>query len=333
MIELTAEQLASLRITRFIFHVVHHGADEPEYLNEIDIGEFEPFFLDRIRSILKGTPYEFNPHAEVCGILQDISDDPSEFIEKSRQLAVSLHSHGLDDKRIKKGVMILMSIVTLEKELFAIIKYEHDQVLRYRTEGAKVILENVADTFTQSPDAMQKAALIDMSDENPVVMVLDRNVKGGISGFFQGFLNVKRAKSEREMTEALIDVVRNTSHKHAEELPRDFAADIQVRAGEFFEQDAPFDNDQFFDKVFGPDVSEDVKSTYRHYLQKEDLANEQFYLDREAASNVKRRKIKTAEGITIYVSDKGASTLQISYGQNGDKDVIVIESAKVREEL
>jgi len=180
---------------------------------------------------------------------------------------------------------------------------------------------------------MQKAALIDMSEENPLVMVLDRNVRAGISGFFQGFLNVRRAKSDREMTDALIDVVRNTSNKHSEELPREIAHDIQLRAGEILENGEQFDNEQFFTKVFGPDVSDDVRSTYHHYLQKEDIENEQFYLDREAASAVKKRKIKTAEGVTIYISEKAASTVQISYGQNGDKDVIMIESSKVREEL
>ncbi len=333
MILLSNEQLASLRITRFIFHVVHHGEAEPLFFEEIDVGEFEPFFLERVKSILKGTAYEFNPQSDVCTILDSINDDPSLFLEQSRQLAVNLHSHGLDDKRIKKGVMILMSLVTLEKELFAIIKYEHDQVLRYKNDGAQVVLENVTDTFTQSPDAMQKAALIDMSTENPEVMVLDRNVRAGISGFFQGFLNVRRAKSEREMTETLLDVVKNTSNKHLDELPPEFTREVQNRAEELLQNGDRFDNEQFFTKVFGPDVDDSVRNTYKHYIEKEDLENEQFYLDKEAASVPRKRKVKTAEGVTIYFGEKAASTVQISYGQNGDKDVIIIESSRAREEL
>lgn len=333
MITLSNEQLASLRITKFIFHVVHHGEPEPLFFEELEIGEFEPFFLERVKSVLKGTAYEFNPQAEVCSILESIDEDPSLFLEKSRQLAVSFHSHGLDDKRIKKGVMILISLITLEKELFAIIKYEHDQVLRYRNDGAKVVLENVTDTFTQSADAMQKAALIDLSEDTPVVMVLDRNVRAGISGFFQGFLNVRRAKSEREMTETLLDVVRNTSNKHLDELPRDFSREAQARADEFLQNGEQFDDNKFFTKVFGPDANDSVRSTYRHQLEKEDLANEQFYLDKEAAATVKKRKIKTAEGVTIYFGENAASTVQISYGQNGDKDVIIIESSRIREEM
>jgi len=45
VIELSDLQLASLRITRFIFHVVHHGEPEPVFFDELDIEEFEPFFL------------------------------------------------------------------------------------------------------------------------------------------------------------------------------------------------------------------------------------------------------------------------------------------------
>lgn len=45
MINLSNEQLAALRITRFIFHVVHHGEPEPIFLDEIETGEFESFFF------------------------------------------------------------------------------------------------------------------------------------------------------------------------------------------------------------------------------------------------------------------------------------------------
>lgn len=335
MINLSNEQLAALRITRFIFHVVHHGEPEPIFLDEIETGEFESFFLDRVKSILKGTAFEFNPQAAVCTLLENLNNDSSTFVELSRQLAVDFHAHGLDDKRIKKGVMILIKLSTLEKELFAIIKYEHDEVLRYSNDGSRVVLESVTDTFTRSPDAMQKAALIDMSEENPVVMVLDRNVRAGISGFFQGFLNVRRRKSEREVTESLWNVVKNTSNKHIDELPKDFPRDIQQRTDEILKNKDNVNNEEFFDQVFGPYANDSIKSTYRSYLQKEDLENEQFYLDREAAAVLmpKKRKIKTAEGVTIYFSEKSESTVQISYGQNGEKDVIIIETARIREEM
>ncbi len=333
MISLSVDQLASLRITRFIFHVVHHGEQEPLFFDELDVGEFEEFFLDRVKSVLKGTPYEFNPQAQVWNHLSAIMEEPALFLDQSRQLAVNFHSHGLEDKRIKKGVMILMQLKTLEKELYAIIKYEHDQVLRYSNDGEKVILENVTDTFTRSPDAMQKAALIDMSEESPVIMVLDRNVRDGISGFFQGFLNVRRKKSERELTQSLWDVVKSTSKEHIDELPPDFAHQVQQRAGEFLQSRDNFDDEEFYQEVFGSFGNDSVRNTYKSCLQKADMENEQFYLDKEAAAAPRKRKIKTAEGVTIYFNERSASTVQISYGQNGDKDVIVIESSKVREEI
>jgi hypothetical protein len=330
---LSKEQIASLRISRFIFHVVHHGEAEPIFFEELDIEDFEGFFLERIREALKGTEYEFNPQSQVCNILQEIVDDSSLFVDHSRQLAVNFHSHGLDDKRIKKGVMILMSLITLDKELFAIVKFEHDQVIRYSNNGSKVILESVADTFTTSPDALQKAAIVDMSEEEPQILVLDRNVRGGISGFFQGFLNVRRQKNEKELTETVWNVVKNTSNKHVDDFPPDFTQEVQQRTSDFIQKNEQFDDEEFFSTVFGPEANDSVRNTYKHFIEKEDLANEQFYLDRESASVAKKRKIKTAEGITIYIPDKAFSTVQISHGKDGEKDVIIIESAKVREEL
>ena len=228
--------------------------------------------------------------------------------------------------------MILMELTAEEKTMYAIVKYEHDQVLRYHAKGAQVVLENVTDTFTRSPDAMQKAALIDMSEENPMVMVLDRNVRGGISGFFQGFLNVRRKKSEREMTKTLLDVVKSTSSKHLDELPRDFSKEAQARTDEFLQSRDQFDDEEFFTQVFGSHANDSIRSTYKHRLEEEDLANEQFYLDKEAAAKSTKRKIKTAEGVTIYYGEKAGSTIKVSYGQNGEKDVIIIESARIQEE-
>ncbi|MFW5813686.1 MAG: nucleoid-associated protein [Fibrobacterota bacterium] len=333
MISLSVDQMASLRITRFIFHVVHHGEPEPLFFDELEMGEFEEFFLERVKGILKGTAYEFNPSAQVWSHLDAIINEPVEFVDRSRQLAVNLHAHGLDDKRIKKGVMILAELKTLGKELFAIIKYEHDQVLRYRNDGKQVVLEHVTDTFTRTPDAMQKAALIDMSGESPVVMVVDRHVKDGISGFFQGFLNVRRKKSQKELTDSLWDVVKSTSKEHLEELPPDFAHEVKQRTGEFLQNRENFDDDQFFEEVFGPYANDSVRNTYKSCLQKADIENEQFYLDKESASVPKKRKIKTAEGVTVYFNERSASTVQISYGQDGEKDVIIIESSRIREEL
>ncbi len=334
MIELNKEQLAALRITRFIFHVVHQGEPEPIFLDEIEIGEYESFFLERVKSILKGTAFEFNPQAGVCTLLESIRNDSSQFLELSRQLAVDFHAHGLDDKRIKKGVMILIKLSTLEKELFAIIKYEHEEVLKYSKNGSKVILESVTDTFTGSADAMQKAALIDMSEENPVVMVIDRNVRAGISGFFQGFLNVRRKKSEREKTQSLWEVVKNTSKKHIDELPREFSKEVQQRTDQFLRNQDSFDDEEFFEQVFGPYANDSIRNTYRSCLKRGELENEQFFLDKQAASAVSRkRKIKTSEGITIYFDEQAASTIQLSYGQNGEKDVIIIETERIREEL
>ena len=103
MIKLSKEQLAALRITRFVFHVVHHGESEPFFLDEIDVGEFEPFFLERVKSILKGTAFEFNPRQ---GFVP--------FWRRFRMILLSFgaveavgcrfHAHGLDDKRIRRGL-------------------------------------------------------------------------------------------------------------------------------------------------------------------------------------------------------------------------------------
>jgi hypothetical protein len=88
--------------------------------------------------------------------------------------------------------------------LFSVIKYDHEQVLSYDIEGdARAVLHEIANSFTKSAEALQKSALIELTDIGGELVVVDRKVQADITDFFKGFLTVKRAYTEAELTGAL----------------------------------------------------------------------------------------------------------------------------------
>src|SRR5471030_1225438 len=112
---LTADEAANLRIDRFIFHVVHHGAPEPILLDEAPIGDFEPFFIARLAETLEGNRFVFTNGSLTKQNLLNERANPERFVEISKVLAREFHSHG--DQRIERGVLIVMALRTGQRLL------------------------------------------------------------------------------------------------------------------------------------------------------------------------------------------------------------------------
>ena len=69
---LSDEEVASLRINRMIFHVVGKNLDIPVLLREITPLQHVDFFLERIKSSLKGNLFTFIANSNTDRILRII---------------------------------------------------------------------------------------------------------------------------------------------------------------------------------------------------------------------------------------------------------------------
>ena len=56
---ISEKEFGSLGIKEFIFHVVHHGPDQPILFDETPLDDFEGFFLERVRDTLRGNRFVF----------------------------------------------------------------------------------------------------------------------------------------------------------------------------------------------------------------------------------------------------------------------------------
>jgi hypothetical protein len=86
------DELGLLGIDKFIFHVVHHGGDQPILFGETPIGGFEPFFLARVRDTLRGNRFVFLDGSVTRAALKQVADDPDRFVEVSKTLALAFGS-------------------------------------------------------------------------------------------------------------------------------------------------------------------------------------------------------------------------------------------------
>jgi hypothetical protein len=325
----SSDEADLLDIDSFIFHVVHHDADEPVLLDETPIGEFKDFFLERIKETLRGNRFVFLPDSATMDCLKQVEDAPDRFVEVSKTLAREFHTRR--DRRIKPGVFILMRLHAGSRSFFSLIKYDHERVVMYQVDQGRAILHSITTSFTQSPDALHKSALIELTADNAEIVVIDRTVRADITEFFRGFLNVKRKFTNSEMTQQVEKVVFDTVQAHAKELPAEVTRNVRERFAELVEQRAEFEAPSFVAEYFGPHGSDGVGETFTRLLEKRGIVGEAFPFDATVVSSSRSKKFKTIEGVSIQIEDRAKDTVAIS-DQEDDVTTITIRTRRLIEQ-
>lgn len=328
---ITEQQNRDMQIERFIFHVVHHGEDEPILLDETPIGNFHNFFLGRVREVLKGNRFLFISESSTESKIRSVEDDLGNFVEVSKNLARDFHRFG--DSRIKPGVLIFMVINAVDERLYSLIKYDHEEVLTYRVENdTRAILESVTNSLTKSTKSLHKSGLIRLNENSGGnLIVIDRKVSQDISDFFKGFLSVRRKYNSSDMTKRIQDLTIRTAQDHRVDLPDEITRRIRQRAYDTICQMDAFDSDQYFNRVFGGHGSEEIRNTFNSHLEKHDLDGEIFEFDNEAAERPSKHKYKTSEGVKIEYSDSADDTVDINRDEERGKTRITITTNKLSE--
>ena len=332
---LSAADVANLRIDAFIFHVVHHGEDQPILLEETPLGGFEDFFLARVKDTLKGNRFSFVSGSATRAILREAEDDPRQFVDCSKRLAQDFHSRR--DKRIKPGVFILVGLSARGSQFHSLIKYDHEEVLTYALQkgpkGQKAVLQQIANSFTKSPDALHKSALVKLNATSGNLVIIDHTVRADITEFFRGFLDVKRTYNDQELTEQVADLAVQTIKKHRDELPREVTQRARQLAFDAVRLRDTFSADQFFSDVFGAHGSDDVRQTFDAYLEKQDIVGESFKFRKDAISAPRPRKFETEEGVSITIKETALDTYAIKQPKPGDRTTIITIKTKRLTEL
>ncbi|MGR4891024.1 nucleoid-associated protein [Sphingopyxis sp. LARHCG72] len=313
------EEIGNLSIDKFIFHVVHQRTDEPILLDETPIGDFEDFFLARAMETLKGNRFLFADGSITRTLLKQILDDDKAFVPVSKTLAQAFHAGR--DKRIKAGVMILMQLSTGKRRLLSLLKYDHEEAVTYDiTDDAKAILKAIANSFTKSPDALQKSALIEILDDAESIVVIDKTVRHEITDFFRGFLACKRLYDDEQMTKVVEAVVVEIAKRHQDELPNEITQNIRDRYYETVQKRERFDANDFFSEFFGSHGSTNVRASFDKLLVKKGMQGEAFKFDKGAVKKRRPQKYKTAEGVKIEIPEQASDTFKTA---NTDAGTVV----------
>lgn len=317
----------NIDIENFIFHVVHHGADEPILMEDTPITGFETFFKLRIAEILEGNRFNFLDGSSFLDSLRMIEDEPEQFLAISKHLAESFHSH--QSGSIKPGVMILLKADIDGKKKYILIKYDHEEVITYRTVNRQAILEEISNTFSKSKQALQKSAVVDLGDNVVSAVVIDKSDRSNVTNFFKGFLGIKRFYEKEKLTQKVNNCFLDTIKDHRASLPAEFTSQASLIFYDHVQRADAFRQDETVKELFGTYYTDEIGRTFNRKLRAADILGEEFEFDKRI-KKPRKKKFRTQEGVVIQYDTIAEGTVEIK--AEGDETKIIITTKKLIEE-
>ena len=343
---LSDQETQTLRINRMIFHVVGKNLEVPILLREISPLQHIDFFLERIKSSLKGNVFTFTENSNTERILRIIKTEadsnPNCFTEQSKLLASDFQSHH-SGGNTSMGCFFLFELISNNNKLYAIIKYDNEDVVRYvldeqQAENQIPRLERFNESFVRKAEAMQKIALIRLSSEESGgdIVVRDRSKRTNISGYFKGFLHVKRKNNEEELCDKLVDVLKEVFKKHKELLPESVKRSgvnkiYEVLGRANFDYNAE-DPTSLLISIFGPiDEQSPIKKSFTTISRDYGVDGESFTIIADNIKKPSRRKIETAENIVISYNENQRPN--ITDTDDGKKKITIITARIIIDDI
>lgn len=340
---LNQAQRDSLEITDFIFHIIEPDAQEVQqvlFLDEVQLQERQKtFFLSRLRDVLEGTQYVFQPNAvhlkEKC---EQLVNGTGEFNQISREITTDFA--GRHAAQMSAGVFVVSVVRYLSqahdwKKLVLLVKMDKSASFSYsRTEinGRWVaVMNEVPNALGETKSAIQKSAVIDAHDHFAWdVLAFDRVKAPRLGDYYKAFLGVQERQKDSELTR----LAHSTVRKWARQLPTDAmpegedAHGYSGRSLNYLRDHTAFDTDAFVNAVIR-DEDQDRKQTLQTQLLAalvgSGVSGQQFVpKPNSLSSSEMKQKYETAEGLIItFDGSKDAVGLTIENLENGVKRIVI----------
>lgn len=344
---LSKGQIESLEIKEFIFHIINTEGDEEKtiFLDSVELGAAqEKFFLDRLKDCAKGTQFVFK--ADEVDSLKDkckaFSAGNETFIKTSTDITKSfskLHAGTAADGLFVVSRVSYLSSPNEYKSLLFLVKLDKTATLSYSykdIDGVKVaVINEVPNALSESKKAVQKSALIDLSETHAWNVLAYDRVDAELTDYFKKFLGVTPRKTASVQTREAHRTVRTWARQiDAARLPEgEDATTLIGRSLSFFESIEEFDTDKFISAVVrhsDPKKRKALHDDLYNTLAKEGIAGTTF---KSVPSSISRKDKKTtyetAEGVVItYQGDPKAAGITRKELQDGHV-VITIHTNKV----
>lgn len=304
---LTDRDKDSIEIVKFIFHIIIEKEQKPIYLKEVNLNlEQRDFFKKRLIDVAQGIRYIFpdKPNSNTYNNCKNIVEDNSNFLKLSKKLAASFQEQHKGNTA--DGVFIVSLVKIRNNPTFIfLVKIDNRLVYQYSINNDRATLKKIKDTFVEDAKAIQKMALISLTEEYAwEALAFDRNSGDSIKKYFKKFLGVTEKDDIFDLTKKALSAATRWANQNRELLnDDDVASNYKQRAINYLTSHLTFDSDQFINSVLY-DEDEERKTlataSFKEFLQEEGIYGQDFRISQKALNrNSIKHTATTAEGLSM----------------------------------
>jgi hypothetical protein len=336
---LSDEESQTLTISRMILHVV---GDEEFHVEAERAVEHTEFFADRIRDTDLASIYAFNPESQTKTRLERMARGEETF-EAGAQ-ALSREFSRLHIGATREGAFFIFQLATDDPRctLYSLIKYDYREAIEQSESDKGSLLRRIVQAFIADKKAIQKSCMVRILDgvAESTIAARDRAKPAPLIGdYFEAFLDVSRVRSDRDLTQQAVEVLRSTLQEIRDQLPDQDAARAFAQAKSALRDRQRIDAEAMADAILaaaGDPQAEDVRLGMHRRLTRKirsaRLEGLSFPPDRTVLRRPALRQVRTAEGVMIRYPDQveGATVQRRPRPAGGE--IFTIETQRVTED-
>lgn len=337
---LTDQERRSLQIVAMILHVVGEDPFIPETARAV---EHEGFFVGRILDTDVAPVYSFKEGSATCAQLERMARSEVTFETGAQDLSREFSRfHGTTSR---EGAFFIFQIATDDPQttIYSLVKYDYREAIE-QAEGEQgaSLLRRIVHAFIADKKAIQKSALVRVVDGHAesAISAHDR-IKPApeIGEYFARFLDVDRSRSDQDLNEAVVDVLRQTLKDSKDLLPsRDVPRALRHAKG-LLRNRQEIREEAITDAVLAaagnPEDEETRTLLLRRTTQKiraAKLTGLVFRPDPQVLRRPPLRRVKTTEGVVLtYPDDANAVTVRRQAQPQGG-EIITITTDQIVED-
>jgi len=340
---LTTSEKESFEIERFIFHIIIQSEPAPIFLDEVILDDSQiNFFKKRFAEISEGIQHIFKskPETDFVKYCHELIDNPEkDFIRISKILSAAFKREHL--KSTVDGVFIT-ALVTVERtrKLLFLLKLDNRKVYQYKLHRNKALLKEIKDTFVEDKKAIQKSALVDISDYYSWDVLAKERTPGanrGIREYFAKFLDVVEKDTPSKLTERAVSTIRHWAITYKLDLdPSQDVSSYKSRAVAYLSSTPRFKTEDFINAVVVDDDElrmENLSKSLKDMCDVKGLSGQSFTPNRNSLTkNFTKNIRKTEEGVKIEWEGKAEDsmiTIPTERDVNDQLFHILIKTAKI----
>lgn len=329
---LTDQERQSLRIEAMILHVVGEEDFTPEQARDV---EHAPFFIGRILDTDVAPVYSFKPESATRTLLEQMARGEQPFEPGAQHLSREFSRwHGTTTR---EGAFFIFELAIDEPgtKLYSLVKYDYREAIE-QTEGEEgnSLLRRIVHAFIADKKAIQKSALIRIVDGQAELAISthDRIKQGSeIGDYFASYLEVERSRSDQELNEAMVEVLRKTLKESKDVLPdRNVPRAFHHAKGLLYDRQE-ISEEAIADAVLAAAGNPEDENTRAALLRRTSmklraakLSGLVFRPDRQVLRRPRMRRIKTVEGVTLtYPDDANGMIVQREHVEGGGERIII----------